>query len=720
MSKAINTPESNSLPHPNVKDSRVKVYLNVDNKTDNYVNTVEENELVNLWKTKYGIAVAEYEKSRSNSQNVKIWRDAYEGIIYKIDENGNITTDKVKPLRRLAYELIEDKINPRIPAPKMSPRYHADLVPVNATEQLIKHEMDRMLSEVTHNESEHSTLIDSASWFKVSWDPFDNTHERSGMPKVEVCPIDTVFPQPGVYDYRRLEYIFEKGILTVAQCYDLFNRKVTSTENNDLVNIVTVYYLNEDRHLGRFIWVDDTLQVLANDLEWGIRKRRECTKCHRVVPFESECPVCGSKKMHYVPVTKEIVTEDIVMVKNPYRNGESQNTKDDVNQLSANDTISAGTEIPHYLIRQLPFVPRTNVKLPRSLYGISEVELIVENQEESNRFLNKASRKSAASKTYITKMRDTAVTNENDELSFLDVDDASEVSAIQPKQVLSDINQEMAMAETLYNYAKSTTGITDTDQGKQDATARSGKAKQIQLAASEQRKQSPNVMRDAAYAGVYELIFKFMLAFSDEERSFVSLLPDGTQREEVWSKYMFLNRDSNGDFYYRDDFAWSVDSASDITQDRMAMWQLIDQDYLNGTMGNEIDPVRAMKMYWQMKEQFGYPTAKFALAFINDSVKHLPTQIEQLLVNNPEALQMALSFIQDTQKAAMGGGSGTAVPGMGAGGARPNSGPDGNGATHAANVQKTNNKNRANAGNAQTSTSSAKTGTIQGGTGGVV
>ena len=68
----------------------------------------------------------------------------------------------------------------------------------------------------------------------------------------------------------------------------------------------------------------------------------------------------------------------------------------------------------------------------------------------------------------------------------------------------------------------------------------------------------------------------------------------------------------------------------------------------------------------------------------------------------------------------MGGGSGAAVPGMGAGGARPNSGPDGNGATHAANVQKTNNKNRANAGNAQTSTASAKTGQIQGGTGGVV
>lgn len=719
MSKAINTPEdSHKLPRPNIKDSRVLTYLNADS-SDNYVNTVEENELVNLWKQKYVIAVAEYEKSRCNSQKVKLWRDAYEGIIYKIDDNGNVTNEKVKSLRRLAFELIEDKVNPRIPAPKMSPRYHADLVPVNATENLIKHEMDRMLSEETHSESEHATLIDSMSWFKVSWNPFDNTHERSGMPQVEVCPIDTVFPQPGVYDYKRLEYIFEKSTITQAQCKDLFGRTVISPDNNDLVEIVTAYYLNEDRHLGRFIWVESTLQVLANDLEWGIRKRRECTKCNKVVPIAAECPICGSKSFKYVPVLEERLTEDMQMVTNPYRSGESADPRNDMNQIDEANVIPAGTVIPHYLIRQLPFVPRRNIKLTRSLYGISEVELMLENQEETNRFLNKASRKSAASKTYITKMRDTAITNENDELSYIDVDDPKEVAAIQPKQVMSDINQEMAMAETLYNYSKSTSGITDTDQGKADATARSGKAKQIQLAASEQRKQAPNTMRDAAYAGLYELIFKFMLAFSDEERSFVSLLPDGTQREEVWSKYMFLSRDEDGNFYYRDDFAWSVDSASDITQDRMAMWQLIDQDYINGTMGNEIDPVRAMKMYWQMKEQFGYPTAKYALAFINDSIKHLPTQIEQALVQNPEALQLALSFIQDTQKAAMGGGSGV-VPGMGQGGARPNSGPDGNGATQAANVQKTNNKNRANAGNAQTSTSSAKTGQMQGGTGGVV
>ena len=714
MSEAI-TPFSD-VPKPSVKDSRVLTYLNANN-TQLSVNSKADNELMLLWRQKYLIAKADYEAGRCNSKRVKQWRDAYEGIIYKTEADGTVTQERVLPLRRVAYELVEDKVNPRIPAPKMSPRYHADLTPVNATEQLLKHEMNKMLSEETHDESEHATLIDSTSWFKINWNPFDNTHERSGMPTVSVCPVDTIFPQPGVYNYRELEYIFEESKMTLAKVKDLFNKEVIATNDGDLVDIVTCYFLNENRHLGRFIWTEPSGIVLSNDLEWGLRRRRECSKCHHITPIAAECPICGSTKMEYVPVTEEILTEDLVMVKNPYRSGETTDIKQDRIGIDDTSVIPAGTRIPHYLIRQLPFIPRRNSKLSKTLYGLSEVELILENQEMINQFLNKAKRKSAASKTYVTKLKDTAITNENDELSYIEIESAEEGHAIQAKQIIADISEEMAMAENMYNNAKSTTGITNTDQGKADPTARSGKAKQIQMAASQQRKQAPSVMRDSAYAGVYELLFKYMLAFSDETRSFVSLLPDGTQKEEVWSKYMFLSKDENGEWYYRDDFAWSVDNATEITQDRAAMWQLIDNDYVNGAMGNEIDPLRALKMYWQMKEQFGYPTAKYALAFLKDSEMHLPSEIERALMQNPQALQMALSYIQDTQKIAMGGTPGAGAPGQ-HGGARPNSGPDGNNATHSANVEKTNNKNRAQSGSGQTTTQATTQGGMQGGTGG--
>ena len=352
--------------------------------------------------------------------------------------------------------------------------------------------------------------------------------------------------------------------------------------------------------------------------------------------------------------------------------------------------------------------------VPGSIYGISEVELVLEDQDTINKLLNKAEKKSLSSKAYVTKLKDTRLdADPESEIAEIEVDSPQDGQAVQVKQVTADINQEILNAQMLYDTAKSTVGVTNTDQGKEDPTARSGKAKQLQMQASAQRNVGPNILRNMAYAGVYELIFKNLLAYCDEDRRFVSLLPDGTQSEQVWSRYMFLEKDDNGELYYRDDFAWSVDTASEITQDRAAMWQLIDNDFLNGTLGTSIDPNRALIMYWQMKDQMGYPLAKYALAFLKEAQQELPTQVEKALVEHPEAVQMALEYIKAQQEAmGLGGGQSNNW-----GGARANSGQKGNNATHAANVEKTNNANRAASGAAQTNTNAVATGGMQGGTG---
>ena len=699
------------LRHPSIKDSRVLTYLNQRNKPE-YVNTEEESALLQLWHTKYVEAKAYYEHSRVNSAKLKLWRNAYQGNFNILDKNGDPTNDKMKAVRKVAFELVESKVNSHIPAPKMQPRYHADVLPINTTEALIQHEMDRMLSEEVNDLAEHAALIDSMVWFKVGWNAFDNTHERSGNPIVTVCPIDTVFPQPGVYDYKKLEYIFEEVNMTLAEVIDLYNREVRAPSENDLVDVVNCYFLNENRLVGKFSWCETSQTVLCNDLEWGIRKRRECAECHHVSPYDDVCPICGSKKFKYFSVKSQILEDDLVMVKNPYATNESQNPDDNQEMISQEDSIPAGTELPHYLIRQLPFVPYRRISVPGTIYGMSEVEILLEDQDLINKFLNKAEKKSSKSKAYVTKLKDTMITDKGDELTFVEVESPQEGQSIQVKQVAADITEEITMSQMLYEIARSTVGITDTDQGKPDTTAVSGKAKQLQMAASAARNTAPSVLRNAAYAGVYELIFKNLLAYSDEERTFVKLLPDGTQQEENWSKYMFLAQDKYGEYYYRDDFAWSVDTATEITQDRASMWQLIDQDFLNGTLGTEIDPQRALQMYWQMKEQCGYPLAKYALSFLKDAQQHLPSDIERLLVANPEAVQMALDIVQQANAPLEQGTSGSGQRG----GARPNSGQKGIGATHSANVEKTNNVNRIRNGNAATTTQATSTGGMQGGT----
>ncbi len=682
--------------HPNIKDSRVKTYLNQRNAVP-YHNTPEETLLLNLWHTKYTIAKGEYERQNANSTQVAIWRDAYKGTFYQLDSEGKPTKTLMKPFRKVAFEMVENKVNAFIPAPKMTPRYYPDITTVNATENLIKHELDRMLSENINDEAEHSVLIDSTVWFKVSWNPFDNTYERSGNPLVECCPIDKVFPQPGISNYKHLEYIFEEQTLTVAQCLDLFGREITSPNFNDVIPIVNCYYLTEDRYVGKFTWCDQNQIVLANDAEWGLRKRRRCNICKADVSFDNICPVCGSTSFSYQIVTEERLSEPLKYIENPYRSGSSNDPEQDHTQESPTEEIQEGTILPHYLLRQLPFIPYRRIGVPNSLYGISEVELLLENQDMINKFLNKAERKSAKSKAYVTKLKDTRITDAGEELSYIEIESPAEGSAIQVKQLQADITEEITMSQVLYDNVKSTSGVTNTDQGKADSTASSGYAKQLQMQASAQREKAPSMQRNLAFAGVYELVFKYLLAFTDETRSFVSVLPDGTNREEQWSKYMFLTKNGNGDYYYRDDFAWSVDNATSITQDRSAMWQLIDKDYVNGTLGSEIDPMRALLMFWTMKEQFGYPTAKYAVSFLKDSVSHLPTQVEQALINNPDAVEMALSYIQDKQSgqglvgqsSSSEGSSGTQ------GGARDGAGRSNNGVGQAANTEKTNNKNRA-------------------------
>ena len=707
------------IVHPGVKDSRVLTYLNLIEEPA-YNNTEEETTLLNLWRTKYYIARDEYEKSRASSKKVKVWRDAFEGNFNQLDDNGEITDKKMKAIRKLAFELVEGKVNSNIPAPKMSPRYHADLVPVSATEDLIKHEMDRMISEQVNDEAEHCVLIDGTVWFKVSWNPFDNTHERSGNPLVSVCPVDTVYPQPGVKNYKDLEYIFENTTITVAQCRDMYNRVLRSPDNNDIIPIVNCYFLNEDRLVGKFTWCEETGIVICNDLEWGIRKRRECTKCHAVQPIQDVCEICGSKTFEYVSVKEERLSEPLAFITNPYRTGSTQDVSKDMNIEDESKSLPENTLVPHYLVRQLPFIPYRRISAPNSIYGISEVELVLEDQDLINKLLNKAEKKSAQSRSYVTKMKDTNISPDGNEISYIEVESPQEGQAIQVKQVVSDISQEITEAQTLYELAKSTVGITDTDQGKYDSSAMSGKAKQLQMQASAKRNYAPDTLRNLAYSGIYELIFKHMLAYSDENRTFVTLLPDGTETEEVWSKYMFLTKDNNGELYYRDDFAWSVDTATEITQDRASMWQLIDNDYLNGTMGTQVDPNRALKMFWQMKQQYGYPLAKYALDFLKSTEKHLPTEVEKVMVENPEIVQQVLQQIQMMQEQAGLGGTSTnsRLGGTGSqGGAREGAGRPGNNATHAANVERTNNKNRAKSGSAQTNTKATATGGMQGGTG---
>lgn len=662
------------------KQSRLDLYLQWA-VGDYYVNSEKEQELVSKFSALYTLAKGAHDRSEEcNPANIEKWRKAYYGTLNALNQDGTESKRKSRQFRKLVYEFIESKIDNSIPMPKMQPRYRDDIPLVGITEDYLKFEVNNILSLYKNDVSERATYIDGTSWYKVSWDSLNNTHERSGNVQIDVCMADQVIPQPGVENYKELEYIFEIQNVSATRLYDLYGRKITpNSEDTNIVTVISCYYLNDDGIVGLFSWANSTLQVICNEKDWQIRKLRTCKNCKTIVPQEDMCPTCGSKSFSYENATEEILSEDLIEMYNPYDAGETlDNSK--ANEMATRVFATQGTTIPFYRIRQLPFVPRPAISsLEPNPYGTSEVRILLEMQDGSNKILTKAFDKTMKSGAVVTKPEKMKIGDTDETYKIYGVRSAEEASMVQAKQITADTSQDILLSTLLYDSARSSSGVTESFQGKSDSTAVSGKAKQYSAAQAAGRIESLRVMKSAAFGGLYELVFKYLLAFSDEPRRFVKVLPDGSEIEQEWNKYLFLARDKDGNIYYRDDFSFKTDGSSGLTESRSSMWQETLEKFSMGTFGNPSDP-RTLQLFWNIMNSLQYPLAKVVLSGIKANAQHLPPEVEQAIMQNPQLQQMIMSVLQESQD--------------GRGGARPNSGPVGNGATHAANVERTNERNR--------------------------
>lgn len=661
------------------KLTRVDMYLQ-RNIADQYVNTEEENELVDKFAELYSLALsAQQNTEEANPKNLAKWRKAYYGTLNALTKDGEESTRKGRSLRKMVYELIESKIDNSIPMPKIRPRYKTDLPLVSVTENYLKFEVDGIFTKYLNDRSERATYVDGTSWYKVWWDSLDNTHERSGNVKIDLCRVDQIVPQPGVSDYRQLEYIFERKEISLTRIWDLYHRRIIPTEaNTNVIEVISCYYLNKDRVVGLFMYAPHSRQVICNEEDWQIRKLRTCTVCGTVNPTGDTCRNCGSKTFKYENATEEILENDIEEIYNPYEVGETDD-ESEKDHYKSRVFLTAGTKIPFYKITQLPFIPRPAISSLDNIYGTSEVKVTLESQDAINKLLTKALEKTMKSGTILTKPEKLKIGDSDDTIKVLSVRTTEEAAMVQSRAVVADTSQDLVMAATLYESGKASSGVTESFQGAKDSSATSGKAKQYAAVMTAGRIESLRVMKSAAFAGLYELVLKYLLAFSDEPRKFVRVLPNGSQKEEVWNKYMFLDKDKYGNIYYRDDLRFDSDPASTLSQNRAQMWQETQDKFVQGAFGNPADP-RVLELFWNIMDSLQYPLAKVVLAGIKENSQHLPPEVEQMIMNNPELQALIAQTLQSS--------------GEQRGGARPNSGPVGNGATHASNVERTNERNR--------------------------
>ena len=116
-------------------------------------------------------------------------------------------------------------------------------------------------------------------------------------------------------------------------------------------------------------------------------------------------------------------------------------------------------------------------------------------------------------------------------------------------------------------------------------------------------------MKNAAYADLYRNMFWFLLAFADEPRTYTTMDESGRQVEKIFNRYDFLEQDEFGNWYYNDEFLFSVDEAGAMQTDKQFLLEDVRVDFNMGAFGNPADP-ETILMYWKEKEVLGYPNAK--------------------------------------------------------------------------------------------------------------
>jgi len=657
---------------------RLDLYLQL-NIAERYTNTADEMEQVTKVERLFAMARSEQEKhTEANPTNLEMWRKAYLGTLKALDvKTGKESTKGGRPIRKALFEIIEAKVDNAIPMPKVTPRRKIDTNTTDILEEYLKFETERMLSEQENDRGERATYIDGTTWYKVCWDILDNTHDRSGDVRVDVKLVDQVIPEPGTRNYKLMNYIFEIETVSLSRIYDMYKRLINvQKDGNNTCDVVTLYYKDENGIVSRFMYAKHSLQVIAHEKDWQMRKVRTCEHCGTINPQAEFCGNCGHKKFKYENAKEEILEEAIYTVKNPYESGESKDPNDD---LGYEVFAEAGTAIPFYRLTQLPFVPRPNISTLNKVYGISECMIGLEMQDNINKVLTKATEITLRAGVIVTKPEKLKINDTDDTFKILGVRSTEEKNQVEAKEIQGNVAQHMAMAQLMYESLRSSGRITEAFQGKVDRTATSGKAKEISAMQTAGMQEASRIMKQQAFSHVYELIFKYLLAFSDETRKFVKILPDGEQEEMLFNKYMFLRKDQFGKIYYMDDFAWGTDPAATLSQNRVAMWQETQSQFVQGTLGNPQDP-RVQMLYWNMMKIHGYPVAKLALAGIMNISEQLPMELQQAIMQNPDLLDAAQNLVQEMNPQQ--------------GGARPNSGPVGNGATHAANVERTNQRDR--------------------------
>lgn len=572
-----------------------------------------------VWQDRLSRARAEYQDTLNKMIE---WNAYYDGTrISQNDPNGGRkAVRKSSNVRNIVYELIESQVDSTVPMPRVEAIHEEDKDLARNIEAVLRHEISLQSLQELNDLQERTVPIEGGSLWLVEWDPAAGTHCNLGDVKVTELHPKQVIPQPGVYELERMDYVFVQLAQTKEYIKERYGVDVTSAGEEQpeirgdvgtCEDIVTqnIAYYKKDGKIGMFSWVDD--EVLVDMDDYQARRLEYCKECGAV----KSGPVCecGSRRFEERAVTEQPVPEGLDI---PRYTEPVEVTVTDVNGEAVLDEsgapivqmVSEETKIPCYNPGMYPIILRRNVRKADSFLGGSDVAVVMDQQDAIKKMGSKIDEKILKGGSFITLPDGVNIETTDREFKVVRVKNANEKGLIGVINVQPDVSKEMNALELNYQWAKSTLGITDAYQGKYDSSATSGTAKQFSANQAAGRLQSKREQKNIAFSRLYRAIFHYLLAYSDQPIPFSVKNPDGSTMYSHFNRWDFLKQDEAGEWYWNDEFIFTVDSSANTMTSRANLWEMLDLKYQAGAFGPLNDPQTPLRL-WTMLEAAEFPYA---------------------------------------------------------------------------------------------------------------
>jgi ribosomal protein L40E len=584
---------------------KVKLIINGEERELDAMQQLQE------WKEKFDTAYAQYDNTVFD-----VFENVYRGTketVKNINSRDPRAPKKTNNVPNVVYELIESEVNTTTPECIVKSKKPGFDDFAKMIQDKIMSDFETFDMENMSDVNERNTYMHGISCVLMNWNIKLGQHEFLGDKEPINYHPKQVIPQPNIYDAKKMRYMFLVSTTTKEEVRQRTGVSVdsesserpevnriaaeatnTATGSNTVTTDETVeeivcLYLDSDDDVGKFSWVGST--VTENLPKYFYPRVAECKDCGWENPQDAkECGNCGSKKLKTKVIMEETIEKDMPLT--PILFPRKQKTvqqdqmgrkfvKTEIVQEVIERTVPAGTKVKIPAPKRLPILIRKNIPLNFSFRGRSDVETIRDQQESIKKVWSKVEEKI---------LQAGGIVGIPDQLNKQPSDDVYQVwkgkpsllSQIVVKDMKIDTVADMAFAAANYERAKSTLGITDSYQGKYDPSAKSGRAKEVQVQQSAGRLQSKIQNKFNFYADMFEMMFLFDICFAREIRPYSKKNAKGEPEYEEFNKYELLVQDATGEWFFNTDFIFKAEIGSNLPHDKIFLYNQATNMFASG------------------------------------------------------------------------------------------------------------------------------------------